>query len=418
VLDIQDCEQFISELEYKKDIRKYPDNFRKGQFKAGWEDAVIRQRVYSPTALQRLTWHNLGYRTGVRLGERSVDEINQIFEMFARHYKSVRGIDPLSWQSDVEEWVANHRKLPNTLSRDIVRFFELAFAHTQHPDKAWFGVHDKTVSLVIGGIYLAAIKLTNPDYGIWVIVDQNSILIPKVDYQPVKSTQKYDPLTWAHLDNVIDVSVLLENSQFWLSYSRASHKILNSPISHYHSGEFQQDRHKRCLSEFWRNSRESQNERAELRAERQRIEAEGYFDVANLEDARRRQMASIVQRQGQSEFRRRLLTAYGRRCAISGCDAEQAIEAAHILPYQGAQTNHITNGLPLRADIHTLFDLHLLSIQPDTYEVVVAEELLETCYQEFVGQKLILPKDISALPSRDALRKHYKDFLQKYDRDE
>jgi hypothetical protein len=43
VLDIQDCEQFISELEYKKDIRKYPDNFRKGQFKAGWEDAVIRQ---------------------------------------------------------------------------------------------------------------------------------------------------------------------------------------------------------------------------------------------------------------------------------------------------------------------------------------------------------------------------------------
>lgn len=103
MLDVQDGEQIISGIEYEKDIRKYPENLRRGPFKSGWEDAVIRQRVDLPINLQRLTWRNWNYRTGVRFGERSVDEINQIFELFARHYKSVRGIDPSSWQSDIEQ---------------------------------------------------------------------------------------------------------------------------------------------------------------------------------------------------------------------------------------------------------------------------------------------------------------------------
>jgi len=47
VLDVQECEQIISEIEYEKDIRKYPDNLRRGQFKSGWEDAVIRQQVWA-----------------------------------------------------------------------------------------------------------------------------------------------------------------------------------------------------------------------------------------------------------------------------------------------------------------------------------------------------------------------------------
>lgn len=414
VFDVQDCEQIISKIEYDKDIRKYPDNVRRGQFKSGWEDGAIRQQVYSPITLQRLTWRNLGYRTGVHLGKRSVDEINAIFEVFARHYKSVRGIDPTSWQSDIDQWVAKHRKLPNTLSRDLVRFFELVFEHTQHPNEAWFGVHEQTVSLVVGNIFLAAINLPKRDYGIWVLLDQNPVVIPKVKYQPVKSTQKYDPLTWANLDDIMSVSVLFENSEFWLSYSYASNKILNSPISRIRSAELQQGKHKHRLNEFWSNGIQNQNDLVKLQGEQRRIESEGYFDVKNLEDARRRVTTSIVQRQGQSEFRRKLLTAYAGRCAISGCDAEPAIEAAHILPYQGTQTNHITNGLPLRADIHTLFDLYLLSVEPDTYEIRVAPELIKTYYHEFAGQKLILPKNTFALPSSEALRKHYENFLQKH----
>jgi hypothetical protein len=150
-----------------------------------------------------------------------------------------------------------------------------------------------------------------------------------------------------------------------------------------------------------------------LSIERTRVEAEGYFNIENLEDARRRTTVSIVQRQGQPEFRHKLLKAYNSRCPITGCDAEPAIEAAHIIPYQGAETNHLTNGLPLRADVHTLFDLNLLSVQPATYEIVVAPELSETCYQELAGRKLTLPEHEVAAPNQDALKKHYEFFLQR-----
>ncbi|MCX5962036.1 MAG: HNH endonuclease signature motif containing protein [Cyanobacteria bacterium] len=131
----------------------------------------------------------------------------------------------------------------------------------------------------------------------------------------------------------------------------------------------------------------NRDERSDLNIQRQKIESEGYFDAANLEDARKKVTTSIVQRQGQSEFRRKLLTLYGGECAITGCDVEPAIEAAHIIPYQGTSTNHPANGLPLRADIHTLFDLHLISIQPDSYEVIIAPELDGTFYQGLAQKK-------------------------------
>lgn len=108
-----------------------------------------------------------------------------------------------------------------------------------------------------------------------------------------------------------------------------------------------------------------------------------------------------------------MLDAYRGKCAITGCDLEQAIEAAHIVPYQGTETNHPSNGLPLRADIHTLFDLYLLSVAPDTYEVVIAAELKGTYYQKLAGKKLTMPKDQGALPSAKALNKHYEIFLKK-----
>lgn len=150
----------------------------------------------------------------------------------------------------------------------------------------------------------------------------------------------------------------------------------------------------------------------ELEIERQKFETEGYFNIENIEDARRRVTASIVQRQGQSEFRRKLLKAYNGRCPITGCDVELAIEAAHIIPYQGIETNHLTNGLPIRADIHTLFDLYLLSINPNHYEVVIASNLKGTCYEELEGRKLTLPLDENMWPDRKALTKHYEIFLE------
>ena len=171
------------------------------------------------------------------------------------------------------------------------------------------------------------------------------------------------------------------------------------------------------LEKHWKqfSHRHNSSTGDELEARQQRIEAEGYFDTNNPEDARQRVMTSIVQRRGQSEFRRRLLNAYAGRCPITNCDIEAAIEAAHIIPYQGNKSNQVTNGLPLRADIHTLFDLHLLSIHPNTHQVVLSSELASSSYYcTYAGQKLRLPQNKSASPDETALEKHYEIFLQKY----
>lgn len=132
----------------------------------------------------------------------------------------------------------------------------------------------------------------------------------------------------------------------------------------------------------------------------------GAFDPVNLKDDRQRAIASIVRRRGQPEFRQKLLSAYGNRCAVSGCDAVEALEAAHIIPYQGVDTNNLSNGLILRGDLHTLFDLRLLAVDADSLTVVLSPSLLHTSYRELHGRQLSVPESVSAQPSSEALRQH------------
>jgi hypothetical protein len=150
----------------------------------------------------------------------------------------------------------------------------------------------------------------------------------------------------------------------------------------------------------------------EIAINRENIKSKLDFNPENLTDARERTKRAIVQRQGQSKFRAELLKAYGGQCAITDCDAEAALEAAHIFPYLGVDTNHVKNGLLLRADIHTLFDLYLISIDPVTNKVVISSSLLNTCYKEINGKPLKYPKDYAS-PSPEAIAGHYKDFLFK-----
>lgn len=127
-----------------------------------------------------------------------------------------------------------------------------------------------------------------------------------------------------------------------------------------------------------------------------------------IEDARDRVKTSIVHRRGQSEFRQKLLAAYQGRCAITGYDAEHALEAAHIHPYRGEHTNHVQNGILLRADIHTLFDLGLVGIEPDTGEVIIRPELNGTQYAQLAGRKVHMPQDVDDRPSSELLRMHWQ----------
>ncbi len=114
----------------------------------------------------------------------------------------------------------------------------------------------------------------------------------------------------------------------------------------------------------------------------------------------------MVRRRGQQSFRAALLAAYGSRCAISGCDAVEALEAAHIVPYRGAGSHHPQNGLLLRADLHSLFDLGLLAVDSATMMVQLAPRLRNSAYGELHGQRLRPADDPDMQPSRDALDQH------------
>jgi len=134
--------------------------------------------------------------------------------------------------------------------------------------------------------------------------------------------------------------------------------------------------------------------------------ASGDFDPTGLADGRKRIIASVVQRQGQPAFRRALIKAYGGRCAVTDCDIEEALEAAHIVPYQGSETNHVKNGLLLRSDVHTLFDLGLISIDSGSMTLVIGSGLLESSYKKLAGRRIRLPHSPQEQPSKAALEYH------------
>jgi predicted restriction endonuclease len=129
-----------------------------------------------------------------------------------------------------------------------------------------------------------------------------------------------------------------------------------------------------------------------------------------ISDERVKTLRSIVQRQGQGVFRRRLLEAYGGRCALTGYDAEGALEAAHIRPYSGPFSNDVRNGLLLRSDIHTLFDLRQVGIEPRTKEFVLCDGLKRTRYSDLDGCHVRLPADRALQPGADFLNLAWEEF--------
>lgn len=136
----------------------------------------------------------------------------------------------------------------------------------------------------------------------------------------------------------------------------------------------------------------------------------GHDDAADLnipvdQDSRLAAVKGVLLRRGQRVFRERLLTAYGGRCVISNSSVEAVLEAAHISPYRGDATNDPRNGLLLRADIHTLFDLNLLTVLPDL-TVRVAPELRSTHYASFHEDRASIDPTARLRPSPGLLSRH------------
>lgn len=132
---------------------------------------------------------------------------------------------------------------------------------------------------------------------------------------------------------------------------------------------------------------------------------------SSIIDERRRVLREISQRRGQAKFRDRLIRRYGAICQISRCSFGGLVEAAHIRPYATTNDNSADNGLLLRSDLHTLFDLGLLSVHPRTLIVTLHPETLSAGYGCFDG--VCLTVSGTSRPDQDALAERWEFFQSK-----
>ena len=87
--------------------------------------------------------------------------------------------------------------------------------------------------------------------------------------------------------------------------------------------------------------------------------------VEALERERTGRPRLIRPRLGQASFRLAVLDAYGQQCAVTHEHSLPVLEAAHIRPWHVGGEHEIPNGMPLRRDLHRLFDLGYVTIRPD-----------------------------------------------------
>lgn len=113
----------------------------------------------------------------------------------------------------------------------------------------------------------------------------------------------------------------------------------------------------------------------------------------------------IKQRRGQKKFRDKLIKS-NPVCAVTGCELVDILEAAHIDAYRNDSHNHISNGMLLRSDIHTLYDLNHVVINPQTKTVHFSKEALSETYGIYEGTSLKIHHTLS----KSALRKRWGSF--------
>lgn len=120
-------------------------------------------------------------------------------------------------------------------------------------------------------------------------------------------------------------------------------------------------------------------------------------------------LGKSTSRTGQPQFRQNVLATYNYTCAITGTESAEVLEAAHIVPYSKAKDHGVGNGLCLRADIHSLFDLGLISISPALI-VEVSSRITDPEYTQYNRKLLILPSKARSHLNYEALSCHQRNI--------
>jgi putative restriction endonuclease len=119
---------------------------------------------------------------------------------------------------------------------------------------------------------------------------------------------------------------------------------------------------------------------------------------------------SVKPRLGQRSFRMAVLQAYGSACAVTTEHSLPVLDAAHIKPYGDGGLHAVSNGLPLRKDLHRLFDLGYVTVRPDATFAVSGDLRDEYAngktYYALSGRRVQLPNAEADRPDPDLLAWH------------
>ncbi len=124
----------------------------------------------------------------------------------------------------------------------------------------------------------------------------------------------------------------------------------------------------------------------------------------------------IRPRLGQGAFRVLVTDAYGQRCAVTRERTLPALEAGHIRPYSEGGQHMVPNGMLLRRDIHTLFDLGYVTVTPE-HRFEVSQRIREEFengrdYYALHGRNVAVPEQAEFQPDRLALEWHNNEKFQ------
>lgn len=97
--------------------------------------------------------------------------------------------------------------------------------------------------------------------------------------------------------------------------------------------------------------------------------------------------ANVRVRVGQGAFRRNLLATLGAVCVFTGPAPAAALEAAHLYSFAKSGEHHEYGGLLMRRDLHRLFDLGFIAINPRSLTMDVSPTLASyPMYSELDGK--------------------------------
>lgn len=135
----------------------------------------------------------------------------------------------------------------------------------------------------------------------------------------------------------------------------------------------------------------------------------------NIKDAKNDLEIAVVEilkriRSGQNKLRENLFVKYNGKCCITGCSIKEALDACHIFSHAESGDNSTANALLLRSDIHSLWDVNLIGIHPETLEIHVSTQLADSEYYQYHGKNLARGIDLLP-PNKDYLAIRWEKFI-------